>query len=168
MKKIIYIISLISLIYFSLAVKEKETIQNESIRFRIIANSNSINDQNIKYLIKKELDKNFFPLLESATNINEARNIVNNNQSILDNIIKKYAIDYKIEYGNLYFPEKKYNDFIYKEGLYESLVISLGKSNGNNWWCVMYPPLCLVDDESNNYEDIEYKLYISEIMENKG
>lgn len=166
MKKIIYIISLISIIYLSLAVKETKILENESIRFRIIANSNDINDQNIKYLIKKELENKFFPILDSAESIEEARTIVNNNKKLIDEIIKKYTIDYKIEYGNLYFPEKQYNDFVYKEGFYESLIISLGKSNGNNWWCVMYPPLCLIDSESNNYEDIEYKLYINEIMDN--
>lgn len=168
MRKIIYVMALISLIILSLKVTGKSGIQEDSIRFRIIANSNNINDQNIKYLIKKELENQFFPLLNNINSIEEARNVITDNQKIIDNIIQKYNVTYEIEYGNNYFPTKIYNDYVYDEGIYESLVISLGESKGNNWWCVMYPPLCLIDDTSNNYEDVEYKLYISEIMENKG
>lgn len=165
MKKILYILSIIFLLIIFLNLKNTKTIQDESIRFRIIANSNSLEDQNLKKLIKKELEINLFPLLQESKSIYETRNIIHENQTLINEILSKYNVDYDINYGINFFPEKEYDDYVYKEGNYESLVIKLGEAKGNNWWCVMYPPLCLIDQNSNNNEDIEYKLYIQEILQ---
>lgn len=165
MKKILYILSIIFLLIIFINMKNNQTIQDESIRFRIIANSNSLEDQNLKKLIKRELEINLFPLLENSQSIYETRNIIHQNKNLIDEILSKYNIDYDINYGINFFPEKEYDDYVYQEGNYESLVIKLGEAKGNNWWCVMYPPLCLIDQNSNNKEDIEYKLYIKEILQ---
>ena len=165
MKKILYILSIIFLLIIFINMKNNQTIQDESIRFRIIANSNSLEDQNLKKLIKRELEINLFPLLQNSQSIYETRNIIHQNKNLIDQILSKYNVDYDINYGINFFPEKEYNDYVYQEGNYESLVIKLGKAKGNNWWCVMYPPLCLIDQNSNNKEDIEYKLYIKEILQ---
>ena len=165
MKKILYILSIIFLLIIFINMKNNQTIQDESIRFRIIANSNSLEDQNLKKLIKRELEISLFPLLQNSQSIYETRNIIHQNKNLIDEILSKYNIDYDINYGINFFPEKEYDDYVYQEGNYESLVIKLGKAKGNNWWCVMYPPLCLIDQNSNNKEDIEYKLYIKEILQ---
>lgn len=165
MKKILYILSIIFLLIIFINMKNNQTIQDESIRFRIIANSNSLEDQNLKKLIKRELEINLFPLLENSQSIYETRNIIHQNKNLIDEILSKYNVDYDINYGINFFPKKEYDDYVYQEGNYESLVIKLGKAKGNNWWCVMYPPLCLIDQNSNNKEDIEYKLYIKEILQ---
>ena len=165
MKKILYILSIIFLLIIFINMKNNQTIQDESIRFRIIANSNSLEDQNLKKLIKRELEISLFPLLENSQSIYETRNIIHQNKNLIDEILSKYNIDYDINYGINFFPEKEYDDYVYQEGNYESLVIKLGEAKGNNWWCVMYPPLCLIDQNSNNKEDIEYKLYIKEILQ---
>ena len=55
-------------------------------------------------------------------------------------------MDYKVNYGMNYFPVKKYDGVTYKEGNYESLVVSIGEAKGNNYWCILYPPLCMIDD----------------------
>lgn len=165
MKKILYILSIIFLLIIFINMKNNQTIQDESIRFRIIANSNSLEDQNLKKLIKRELEINLFPLLENSQSIYETRNIIHQNKNLIDEILSKYNVDYDINYGINFFPEKEYDDYVYQEGNYESLVIKLGEAKGNNWWCVMYPPLCLIDQNSNNKEDIEYKLYIKEILQ---
>ncbi|HAB65925.1 MAG TPA: hypothetical protein DCE23_01025 [Firmicutes bacterium] len=164
MKKIIYM--LLIMIILSLFIKPKETyyIPNDSIRFRIIANSNSNIDQTTKLLIKKDLEDNFFPLLEQSASIEETRNIINNNQDILDNTINKYNIPYTVNYGKNYFPPKEYLGVKYDEGNYESLVVSLGEGEGNNWWCVMYPPLCLLESKEEKQE-VEYKSFIKELIE---
>lgn len=146
-------------------MKENKIIEEDSIRFRIIANSNTIEDQNIKKLIKRELELNLFPLVNNATSPYQTKEIIYKNQDKIKKILDKYNVDYKINYGTNFFPEKEYDNYIYEEGEYESLVIELGEAKGNNWWCVMYPPLCLVD--SNKKEDIEYKLYIQELFENR-
>ena len=80
------------------------------------------------------------------------------------NTIEKYNVSYDINYGKNYFPEKNFRGEIYPEGEYESLVISLGEATGENWWCVMYPPLCLVENKSKEKEEIEYKSYFWEII----
>lgn len=165
MKKILYILSIIFLLIIFINMKNNQTIQDESIRFRIIANSNSLEDQNLKKLIKRELEISIFPLLQNSQSIYETRNIIHQNKNLIDEILSKYNIDYDINYGINFFPEKEYDDYVYQEGNYESLVIKLGEAKGNNWWCVMYPPLCLIDQNSNNKEDIEYKLYIKEILQ---
>lgn len=139
-------------------------LPEDSIRFRIIANSNNEIDQGVKKLIKKELEGNIFQLLQNSTSPEETRKILKENQSVIKSTIEKYNIPYSINYGKNYFPEKEYNGITYESGEYESLVISLGEASGNNWWCVMYPPLCLLESNSNNYDEIEYKSYIKEII----
>lgn len=165
MKKII--IFLFCIICISVFFNEKESIliPNNSIRFRVIANSDNNDDQKTKLLIKDEVEKELYKVLNNAKNINEARVIINDNIAKIDNIIKKYGIDYDINYGNNYFPTKYYKGFEYKEGNYESLVITLGKGEGHNWWCVLFPPLCLLD-EQKDLSNYDYKLYLKELVKN--
>jgi stage II sporulation protein R len=100
--------------------------------------------------------------LENSNSVIETKQTIEDNLPTIETLLSKYNVEYNISLGKNYFPAKEYDNYIYDEGYYESLVIELGEANGNNWWCVMYPPLCLI--ESNNEEDIEYKLYIDEIL----
>ena len=75
-----------------------------------------------------------------------------------------YNLKYKVKYGMNYFPSKEYNDIRFEAGSYESLVVEIGEAKGNNYWCILYPPLCMVDYENNN--KIEYKSKIIEIISN--
>ncbi len=166
MKKILYIILIIIVLSFYLTNQNNPIIPSNSIRFRIIANSNSNIDQTTKKQIKKDLETSFFPLLDKSKSLTETRNIIKNNEYIIKNTLDSYNIPYTINYGTNYFPKKTYKGINYDEGQYESLVISLGEAKGNNWWCVMYPPLCLLDmnDEEEDYNEVEYKFYIQEII----
>ena len=164
MKKIIYIV-LIIIVMSMWITKEKEFVLPENtIRFRIIANSNSEIDQTTKLLIKNDLEKSLFPKLENSKSPEETEQIIKENESVIKSTIEKYNVPYSMNYGQNYFPEKTYKGITYNEGKYESLVISLGEASGNNWWCVMYPPLCLLESNSNNYDEIEYKSYVYEII----
>ena len=164
MKKIIYIVLIIVVMSLWITSEKSGTIPDDSIRFRIIANSNDRVDQTTKLLIKKELENKFFPLLEASTSKEETTNIIEDNQEVIKSIIEKYNVPYSINYGKNYFPTKTFNDVIYEEGEYESLVISLGEASGNNWWCIMYPPLCLLEKNTSQEENIEYKSYLWEII----
>lgn len=164
MKKIIYIVLIIGTMCLWITSKNNNVVPNDTIRFRIIANSNDRVDQTTKQLIKKELENKFFPLLEDSTSKEETINIIKNNQEVIKSTIEKYNIPYSINYGKNYFPEKTFNDVIYEEGEYESLVISLGEASGNNWWCIMYPPLCLLENNTSQNDKIEYKSYLWEII----
>ena len=162
MKKIVYIVLIIIIFSLYLGTTKDIVIPKESIRFRIIANSNDPNDQLLKLDIKKDLENNLFTKLENSHSIEESRKIIKDNEDLIKETLKKYDIPYSINYGNNYFPQKTYKGVNYEEGEYESLVISLGEAKGNNWWCVIYPPLCLIDQEK---EENEYKLYIKEILD---
>jgi len=162
MRKIIYIVLIIIIFSLYLGTTKDIVIPKESIRFRIIANSNDPNDQLLKLDIKKDLEDNLFTKLENSHSIEESRKIIKDNEDLIEETLNKYDIPYSINYGNNYFPEKTYKGVNYEEGEYESLVISLGEAKGNNWWCVIYPPLCLIDQEK---EENEYKFYIKEILD---
>ena len=141
--------------------------QNDDlIRIRIIANSNSTYDQTIKINLSSILRKKLYDLLKNESNIVNARKIIKNNINTLDSIINENVTDYSynINYGKNYFPEKKYNGKTYKEGNYESLVITLGEGKGDNWWCILFPPLCLVEAEET--EELEYKFLLKDIFLN--
>lgn len=165
MKKIIYCILILTVFcFFTYNSTEEIALPKDAIRFRIIANSNSDYDQNLKLTIKKELERQLFAQLENVNSREETVDIINSNETLIENTLSKYNVDYKINYGENYFPEKEFNGVKYPAGTYESLVISLGEAAGNNWWCVMYPPLCLLDS-SNKKSKVEYKLYIQEIID---
>ena len=139
---------------------QKVIIPKESIRIRIIANSNNNIDINQKLKVKKEIETKVYELLEGVKTIDEARTIINNN---LDNL-NIFLEDSSVSFGYNYFPKKVYKDVIYEEGMYESLVITLGKGEGDNWWCVLFPPLCLLE-ENENTKDVEYHFLVKDIID---
>lgn len=171
MKKIIIILSIITMLCLFNQTKEELIIPDESIRIRVIANSNNPKDQLIKRVVKNKVESDVTDLLIDATSIDDARRILNNNieninENILDVLEKNnYSTSFHISFGYNYFPQKKYKGVIYNEGYYESLVITLGSGEGNNWWCVLFPPLCLMEVDENNLEEIEYKSFIKEIID---
>lgn len=129
----------------------QEGIASEVLRFHVIANSDSAEDQAVKLKIKDALTKSLEPTLKNAKNIDEARALINEslyNLEVLSNqIIKENGYDYtataSIERG--YFPLKVYGDLSLPPGEYEAVRIELGSATGQNWWCIMFPPLCFVD-----------------------
>lgn len=139
---------------------QKVIIPKESIRIRIIANSNNNVDINQKLKVKKEVETKIYELLEDVKTLDEARTIINNN---LDNLNISLE-DSSVSFGYNYFPKKVYKDIIYEEGMYESLVITLGKGEGDNWWCVLFPPLCLLE-ENENTKDVEYHFLVKDIID---
>ena len=157
-------------IFFIINNKEEYIlIPNEAIRVRIIANSDTNKDIIIKEELKEKLNIELQQLLEKSKSINETRIIINNNldfiNSFVDKTLKELNYDkyFSINYGMNYFPEKEFKGVLYNSGLYESLVITLGNGNGPNYWCVLYPPLCIIDD--NNKDNYEYKLFIKELLD---
>lgn len=163
MKKII--IGLFIFMVTAVFINEKEEllIPDDAIRFRVIANSDSKEDQNLKLQVKEDVEKELYKLVSNVKTIEEARTIIENNLDKVDSILKEYNVDYDISYGNNYFPKKTYKGIEYDEGLYESLVITVGSGLGENWWCVLFPPLCLLDSQEN-LEDTEYEFYATKLI----
>lgn len=129
----------------------QEDIAHEILRFHVVANSDSTKDQEIKLVIKDELTTALKPSLEHAKNIDEARVIIKENLSNLeqianDTLVKNgypYTASASLETG--YFPLKVYGDLSLPPGEYEAIRVELGTAKGQNWWCIMFPPLCFVD-----------------------
>lgn len=162
MKKI-FILLLIAIIIILPNQKEKDDV----LRIRVIANSNSEYDQKIKNQVSDNLKQQLYELLKEEKDIENARKIIKNNINNLSNNIEKILenenYSYTINYGYNYFPEKQYKNTTYKEGNYESLLVKLGKAEGNNWWCILFPPLCLIEAEESN-EEVEYQSFFINII----
>ncbi len=165
MKKVI--VFLFVFLVLSVFINEKENIliPNDAIRFRVIASSNNKEDQKLKIKVKNEVERKIYKLIKNAKNIEEARKIIGDNLGLVKNILDKYNINYEVNYGYNYFPNKTYRGVEYSKGLYESLVITIDKGLGENWWCVLFPPLCLLDEE-NNLNNREYTFYVKELINN--
>ena len=164
MKKLIIIVEIIVCILY--LNKNYELNKNNTIRFRVIANSDTLEDQEIK----KEIVKNVSGVInesQKSTSIEETRAYINNKLPDFNEVVEKTLLenndkrDFKINYGLNYFPKKELNNEEYPEGMYESLVITLGKGQGDNFWCILFPPLCMIEEK----EDYEYKSFIKEIFD---
>ena len=167
MKKIIVLIIFIIISYtlISFYITKNIEIPNESIRIRVLSNSNLDIDQNIKKQISKNVMIYLNKKLKNINNIKDARSkiisSINNINKIIDKTLKDNNInqDYKTTYGYNFFPEKEFQNKKYKEGFYESLLITLGNGLGNNFWCLLFPPLCMLDNE-----EVEYTSLINELL----
>lgn len=158
MKKIILVLFIIS---FILIINKSDyvVIPDNSIRFRIIPNSNNTKDIMIKEKIKKEV----INLFDGTDQIEESIPLIDKRiKKVLED--NKYKKDYKIKYGSNYFPRKVYKGVVYNEGSYKSLVIELGEGKGSNFWCVLFPPLCNLESKEST-ADVEYKLKVKEIID---
>jgi len=173
MKKTVFIflIIIMFLIIINNVKNNVVKIPDEAIRVRVLANSNSSYDQEIKREVKKLVGNELYNKLENTTSINEARTIINSNISNIKSSIdsfftqKNYNKDYSVIYGLNYFPNKNYKGVEYEEGYYESLLVTIGDGKGDNWWCVLFPPLCLLEAEEVETEEVEYKFFVQELID---
>lgn len=152
--------------------KEEEVIiPKDAIRFRVIANSNDLKDQQEKKRIAKTLGNNITKLLKNQNSLQETRTTLKKNINTFTTTIQEemkndnYDNNVEVNYGMNYFPEKTYKGVKYKEGEYESLVVTLGKGEGNNFWCVLFPPLCLLEAEEDDTNEVEYTSFVKELID---
>ena len=170
MKKSIILLMVIFVFYMfvSKSVVKGLTIPDDALRIRIIPNSNSEFDQSVKRSVRDKLEITMYDLLKDAKSSEDARKIIKNNLDLVDKDVKKvlndnnYDLGYNVNFGYNYFPEKEYKGVKYEEGYYESLLVTLGEGKGDNWWCVLFPPLCLIEGEENS--KVEYKSMVEEIL----
>lgn len=165
MKKIIIILFILSLGVMFSKKEEDILIPNNAIRFRVVANSNSLSDQQEKLVIKENIEKEVYNLISSANNTEDVKALINSNMDQIKKIVDKYNVKYDINYGYNYFPTKNYKGVMYQAGNYESLVITLGQGMGDNFWCVLFPPLCLLDNDKQDVGEVEYKMYVKNLLD---
>lgn len=166
MKKILIILCIIILVLVGNKENEKITIPDNAIRIRVIANSNSLEDQLLKLKVKDKITNNLYKKLSNETSIETVRNKIQNSIPELNNIVSTTLNNnnFNINYGNNYFPEKELYGINYNSGNYESLVVNIGEAKGNNWWCVLFPPLCMIETKSTDNNYVEYKSKVLEIL----
>ena len=169
-RKLILIILTIVTIYvvYNNVKAEEIVIPNTAIRLRVIPNSNNLLDQEMKAKVKEYLEANLYKNFANVNNIDEARTMINNNIPKIEEDItsifneNNYDMNFKVKYGNNYFPKKEYKGITYEEGYYESLVVEIGEAKGDNFWCVLFPSLCLLETEETT--EVEYKLGVLELI----
>lgn len=145
-------------------ILEKESYKDEIIRFHIRANSDKEEDQELKLKIRDEILKEMGEKFKDTTSLDESRKIIIDNMEqmkyITEDVIKEEGEDYSVEVtlGQDNFPTRKYGNLVFPAGDYETLLITLGEGEGQNWWCVMFPPLCFVDITHSVAYNLEKKL----------
>ena len=134
-------------------------IADSVFRLHVIANSNSDEDQNLKYIVRDKVIEYMSSISQNASSKEEVIKIAKANldkiQAIASQTIREngYTYSVNVEVGNFSFPSKRYGDITLPPGYYDALRIKIGKAEGQNWWCVMFPPLCFVDVTSGVVPD---------------
>ncbi len=171
MKKVIFIIIILIIsIFLYINVNASVLIPNSAIRVRVVPNSNSVMDQNIKDKVKNYVSNYMSIKLNDVNDVDKARDIINCSIDDLNKDIEdifkdnNYNMDFKINFGSNHFPDKVYKGVIYNEGDYESLVVYIGEAKGDNWWCVLFPPLCLLEADENETGEVEYRSFVRDML----
>jgi len=139
-------------------------IPDDAIRIRVIAHSDELEDQMVKENVRNELEAFFFTKLMNTQGIEEADQIIFESIPEIHKLV--YATlgndNYAIDYGMNFFPKREHNGLIQNEGYYPSLVVTLGCGRGSNWWCILFPPLCLL--EGTEMDEVEYRSLVADII----
>ncbi|WP_428829595.1 stage II sporulation protein R, partial [Paenibacillus riograndensis] len=141
------------------AAVAEATIPQDSIRLRILANSDAAGDQQVKRQIRDSIVEQmnqWVALLEDPQSLEQARTLIRGHLPELNALVarelEERGIDYgyKVELGVVPFPTKMYGGTVYPAGEYEAVRVTLGAGRGQNWWCVLFPPLCFIDAGSGD------------------
>lgn len=167
MKQFIFI-TLALVFAFFLLFTNPNTENQEYLRIHIRANSNLSLDQTIKYEVKDAVVDFLIPYLSNCETKQEsiktiekyANDIENVANTVLQN--KGFLYTAKLKIVNEKFPTRSYGDLTLNEGFYDALILELGQAVGDNWWCVVYPPLCFLNGKDNS--NLVYKSRIWQII----
>lgn len=149
----------IALLSFNYSKAVSSNLSDSVFRLHIIANSDSSADQELKLKVRDNIINYMNTLTSSSSDKKDVISIVNNHldsfKEIALNTIKEngYNYDVNIEIGNFHFPTKSYGDISFPAGNYDALKIEIGDAIGQNWWCVLFPPLCFVNSSTGVVPD---------------
>lgn len=149
---LIFILFIVSGVIFLRDVYEnRESYRNSLIRFHVIANSDSPEDQQLKLKVRDTIINEMNSKFEKASSLEESKKIILDNLDTIEYIaeeqIKELGKNYNVnvEFGEYNFPTKSYGNFTLPAGEYQAVRVVIGEGKGKNWWCVMFPPLCFID-----------------------
>lgn len=175
-------------------------IESSVFRLHVIANSDSKEDQDLKCIVRDNILTYINEISKNASTKEEVIEIARNNIDTIKQIAQEtvyengYNYSVNIKIGNFAFPTKQYGDISLPAGFYDALRVEIGSASGQNWWCVMFPPLCFVDvssgvvpeeskevlqenlsyeeynllSENQNNSDMNFKFKIVELFQNIG
>lgn len=152
--------------------KHDETPLEKSsyVRIHIRANSNDEVDQRVKLKVKEAVVEFLTPFIASCNTLEQAHAVIRSHLSgvtrVADAVLAQEGFEYtsRARMTDEYFPTRAYGELVLDEGVYDALIVELGSGTGDNWWCVVYPPLCFIGAESNGSNSITYKSKILEII----
>ncbi len=167
MKKKQLIFSLMAVIFIfttiiSYSTGIGEDLSQNILRLHILANSDSAVDQKLKLAVRDRILYESRKLFTDSSSLEESKAILSDKKNVLieaaeDEIQKRgFSYSVKINTGEYYFPMKTYEKYSLPSGKYEAVRVEIGKAAGQNWWCVMFPPLCFVDAASDTKKTDEY------------
>lgn len=162
-----------------------EGVPEQSIRLRIIANSDTPQDQLLKRNIRDNINAYLAERVEYMDSIEQARQKIREELPVIEQItretIERSGLKYEsaVELGVVPFPTKMYGQYVYPAGDYEALRVTVGEGRGENWWCVLFPPLCFVDmatgdaiqsdsnenDANNGEGQVQVKFFLFEVFQ---
>ena len=151
--------------------KTVSAYEYDYFRIHIMANSNSTEDQELKYLVKSKLIDFYTPYLAKAENKEQAINVIEDNLDVASLLINKSLLEAgvtyeaRVEVKKEHFPTRYYEEYCLEEGVYDAIIVTLGVGEGDNWWCVVYPPLCFVNKKETDAQNIVYQSKFLEIIE---
>ncbi|MGA9288491.1 MAG: stage II sporulation protein R [Anaerobacillus sp.] len=133
------------------ALAGQQVIPDEAIRLRILANSNTDEDQTVKRRIRDQVNESINGWVADLTSIDASRKVIQSHLDEIETIVSEQLEiigsndTFSVTFGEVAFPTKLYGDFVYPAGDYEAVLITIGEGLGDNWWCVLFPPLCFLD-----------------------
>ena len=178
LKKVKYSIFILFLLFIyiffsalSYVTAVSNNLQNNIFRLHVIANSDSDEDQQLKYLVRDSLLEYMNNIVPENANKEQIIVIAKNHLNEFLDIARKtvlengYDYDIFVEVGNYDFPTKTYGDISFPAGFYDALRVKIGNAKGQNWWCVMFPPLCFVNISSGAVPDDSKKILENQLSE---
>lgn len=148
-----------ALIFSAYSEKVNKGLADNLVRLHVIANSDSPEDQSLKRDVRDAILNYMQGELKNSKDIEQTKYIINKNlgkiEEIAGNVVKKEGKSYPVKamLGKYPFPTKAYGDITLPAGNYEALRVVIGKGDGANWWCVLFPPLCFVDATHGSIPD---------------
>lgn len=171
MKVAVAVVLALLVVLFAITALPQKSTEADFLRIHIRADSNSTEDQNVKYVVKNAVVQYLAPFLANATSKRLAMQIVQDQlevvKTVCDSVLYAQGKNYRatVKLCEEQFPDRCYDGVTLKAGVYDALIIELGSGSGNNWWCVVYPPLCFVEG-TPSAGSITYKSKLLEIIEN--
>lgn len=136
------------------------------LRIHVRANSNDQIDQNVKYIVKDEVVRFITPYAAQCTDKQKAMEVIGGIlpeiEKVCDRVLKQQGFDYtsRASIRAEEFPTRVYGELTLEKGIYDALIIELGSGKGDNWWCVVYPPLCFTSGTAS----VQYRSAILDII----